>query len=194
MKQKPGINFWTKEPVEALPFNIHMFHRVDFRNDDVIIGFMEFGDRSPETLTIDDVGFLTSYFFPPNSFKGTEFSYDIIGRDEVQTALPGMCDTFLLIRKGKRCACPYFELDLAALREAEAMDAACAVRMDAGERAAFNAWASTRPPVEELDPTAHCGPYCKHLEQGNGGPGEYVYRCAAPGNEHIIHVDLNDPA
>ena len=266
MKKQPGVNFWTKERVELPPFNIHMFHRVDFRSDDVIIGFMEFGDRSPETLTADDVGFLTSYFFPPNSFEGTAFSYDIVGRDAVQTALPGMRDTFLRIRKSKakaehsgkvtvcevcaecgfensflidcakegyktKCAecgadlmlcdecrrtpdgesvdlcdfrwidresgigtcfrrgCRYYELDLAALWEAEAMDAACAVRMDAGERAAFEAWDSTRPPVGELDPTARCGPFCKHLEQGAGGPGEYVYRCAAPGNEHVIHVD-----
>jgi hypothetical protein len=98
VKTMPAVNFWTKERVMLPPFNYHGFHRVDFQSDDIIIGFMDFGSRTAETLTTDDIGFLTSYFFPPRQFEGAEFAYDIVGRAEVQTALPGMRDTFLRIK------------------------------------------------------------------------------------------------
>ena len=88
----------------------------------------------------------------------------------------------------RECACPYFALDTEAQREAEELDAARAAPRSAEERAATEAWARTRP-VGELDPTAHCGPHCKHLKEHLGGPNKYVYRCAAPSNEHVIHVD-----
>jgi len=98
-------------------------------------------------------------------------------------------DTARMVVRG--CACSQFELDPAAQRQAEEIDAACAAPWSAEERAAFEAWASTRP-VGELDPMAHCGPHCKHLKEGKCGHSEYVYRCAAPGNEHVIHVDRKE--
>jgi hypothetical protein len=105
MKKRADLNFWTREPVDVPPFNVHTFHRVDFRSDDVIIGFHEFGDRAAETLTVGDVRFLTSYFYPPAQFEGAKFSYDIVGRDAVQTSLPGLRDTFLRIRKKGDAGC-----------------------------------------------------------------------------------------
>ena len=100
MKKWPGVNFWTQERVKLPPFNTHAFHRVAFQDEDVIIGFFTFGSRAAETLTIDDVGFLTAYFFPHVDFGSAALAYDIVGRDAVQSALPGMYDTFLRIRKG----------------------------------------------------------------------------------------------
>jgi hypothetical protein len=55
----------------------------------------------------------------------------------------------------------------------------------------MKAWAA-QAPKGELDPFAQCGEWCKHLKSGRGYPGEYVYHCAAPGNEHVIHTDFNE--
>jgi hypothetical protein len=98
MKTIQAVNFWSKEPVKVPVFNINGFHRVDFQNDDLIIGFFEYGNRTAETLTAGDIDFLTSYFC---KFIDAELAYDIVGRDAVRSNLPNMRDTFLRIRKVK---------------------------------------------------------------------------------------------
>ena len=89
------------------------------------------------------------------------------------------------------CTCKYYEVDLAAQKEGEKMEAAYIASMSDAQRAEWEAWAAMAPD-DEPDPFAKCRPYCKHLNSGKGFPGEYVYSCAAPGNEHIIHVDFNE--
>ena len=89
------------------------------------------------------------------------------------------------------CTCKFYELDAAAQAEAEAMTAAYEASMSEAEREAMEAWAA-QAPDDQPDPFAKCGPFCKHSKGGKGHPGEYVYHCAAPGNEHIIHVDFNE--
>ena len=89
------------------------------------------------------------------------------------------------------CICKYFEVDLAAQREAEETEAAYIESMSDAQREALEAWEAMNP-NDEPDPFAKCGPFCKHSKSGKGYPGEYVYRCAAPGNEHIIRVDFNE--
>jgi len=99
VKTKESVNFWTKAPVEVPVFNINSFHRVDFQNDDLIIGFFEYGNRTAETLTAGDIEFLTSYFC---HFSDAELAYDIVGRDAVRSNLPNMQDSFLQIRRVKK--------------------------------------------------------------------------------------------
>jgi len=91
------INYWTKEPAEVSPFNIHWFHRVGYRDGSVIIGFFTYGNRTAETLTEDDIGFFTGFFFP--SVEATELAFDIVGREAVDSPIAGMHDSFLRIRK-----------------------------------------------------------------------------------------------
>ena len=102
MKTIRSINFWTKAPVEVPVFNINGFHRVDFQNDDLIIGFFSHGNRTAETLTADDIAFLTAYYCQHNEFTGLELAYDMVGRDVVQSSLPDMRDTFLRIKRIKK--------------------------------------------------------------------------------------------
>ena len=87
--------------------------------------------------------------------------------------------------------CKFYEVDLAAQAEGEAMAAAYEASMNPAEREAMDAWAA-QAPKDETDPFAKCGAYCKHLNSGKGHPGEFVYHCTAPGNEHVIHVDFNE--
>ena len=87
--------------------------------------------------------------------------------------------------------CKFYEVDLAAKAEGDAMEAAYYADMSAEERKGLEAWANQAPP-DQSDPFAKCGEYCKHLKSGRGFPGEYLYNCAAPGNEHIIHCDFNE--
>jgi hypothetical protein len=87
--------------------------------------------------------------------------------------------------------CKFYEVDTAAQAEGEAMAAAYEAGMSDAEREAMDAWAA-QAPSNEPDPFAKCGEYCKHLKSGKGHPGEYVYHCAAPGNEHIIDVDFRE--
>ena len=94
MRTIQSVNFWTNESVRLPAFNIHGFHRVDFQSDDLIIGFFEYGNRTAETLTADDIRFLTSYFC---HFSDAELAYDIVGLDMVRSNLPNMRDTFLRI-------------------------------------------------------------------------------------------------
>ena len=89
------------------------------------------------------------------------------------------------------CKCKFYEIDLMARKEAEEMEAAYFAAMSKAEREAMDAWAAMKPDGEQ-DPLAECGEFCKHLKSGKGHPGEYVYFCAAPGNDHIIHVDFNE--
>ena len=89
------------------------------------------------------------------------------------------------------CICKYYEADLAAQKEAEEMEAAYYGSMSDAEREAWAAWEAMCP-GDEPDTFANCGPFCKHMVSGRGYPGEYVYNCSAPGNEHIIHVDFNE--
>ena len=87
--------------------------------------------------------------------------------------------------------CPFYVLDVAAKAEGEAMDAAYEATLTADQRAAYEEWAA-QAPDDAVDPFAGCGPYCTHIRQGKGFPGEYVYSCDAPGNEHVIYVDFNE--
>ena len=89
------------------------------------------------------------------------------------------------------CNCKFYEVDTTAQAEGEAMAAAYEASMSDAEREAMDAWAA-QAPDDEPDPFANCGPYCKHLKSGRGFPGEYLYNCTAPGNEHIIHCDFNE--
>jgi hypothetical protein len=101
MKLNRSVNFWTKAPVEVPALNMNNFHRVNFQSDDLIIGFFKHGNRAAETLTADDMRFLTSYYCQHSEFEGAELAFDIVGRDMVRNPLPNMRDTFLRIRKGK---------------------------------------------------------------------------------------------
>jgi hypothetical protein len=96
-----ALNFWTDEPVEVPALNMNSFHRVDFQNDDLIIGFFEYGNRAAETLTAGDIDFFLTYYCKFSGLGGAELLYDIVGRDAVRNNLPNMRDTFLRIRKGK---------------------------------------------------------------------------------------------
>ena len=89
------------------------------------------------------------------------------------------------------CECKFYEIDLAAQEEAEKMEAAYLDSLSDAQREDLEAWAA-QAPEDEPDPFAKCVPFCKHLNHGKGFPSEYVYHCAAPGNEHIIHVDFNE--
>ena len=88
------------------------------------------------------------------------------------------------------CECKFYEIDLTAQKEAEDMEADYIVSTSPEEREAMEAWAAQAG--ENFDPFVKCGAYCKHMKEGKGHPGEYIYGCAAPGNEHIIHVDFNE--
>lgn len=102
MKMKQTINFWTKEPVEVPPLNIHGFHRVDFQSDHLIIGFFEFGNRAAETLTADDMRFFIGYYCKFSGLDGADLAYDIVGADVIHNTLPNMQDRFLRIRKREK--------------------------------------------------------------------------------------------
>jgi hypothetical protein len=101
MKTKQAVNFWTREQVMVPPLNVNWFHRVDYQNDGIIIGFFDYGSRTVETLTCGDIQFLTGFYCGNNHFTGVDLTYDIVGRDTVQNALPNMRDTFLRITKSK---------------------------------------------------------------------------------------------
>ena len=98
MKLSRSVNFWTKAPVEVPALNMNNFHRVDFQSDDWIVGFFKHGNRAAETLTADDIQFLSSYYCQRNE----GLAYDIVGRDVVRDSLPDMRDTFLRIKKVKK--------------------------------------------------------------------------------------------
>ena len=85
--------------------------------------------------------------------------------------------------------CKFYEIDLTAQAEGDAMEAAYLASISEAEKEAMEAWAATDPTP---NPLAKCGDYCKHLQSGRGFPGEYGYICTAPDNEHIIHVDFNE--
>ena len=87
------------------------------------------------------------------------------------------------------CECKFYEVDLVEKAEGEAMEAAYWASMSEAEREAMEAWAAEAP--DEPDPFAKCGECCKHMKRDRGFPGETVYHCAAPGNEHVIHTDFN---
>jgi len=87
------------------------------------------------------------------------------------------------------CKCKFYEVDLVAKKEGDAMEAAYFGSMNETEREAMDAWAAMEA-TDEPDPFAKCGEYCKHQKSDRGFPGERVYQCIAPGNEHIIHVDF----
>jgi len=93
------INYWTEEPVEVPPFNIHGFHRVGY--GDVILGFFTYGNRTAETLTADDIRFFIGFFFQGDD---TGLAFDIVGRDAVHSPVAGMHDSFLRIRKSRNKA------------------------------------------------------------------------------------------
>ena len=88
-----------------------------------------------------------------------------------------------------KCICKFYEPDMDALQEAEAMEAAYLASMSDAEREALEIWANEQP-EDVPDPFANCGPCCKYSKSGHGYPGEYVCHCDASGNEHILHVDF----
>ena len=79
--------------------NMNSFHRVDFKSDDLIIGFFKHGNRTAETLTADDMEFLLSYYGKFSGIDEAELSFDIADAGAVQNSLPGMHDKFLRIKK-----------------------------------------------------------------------------------------------
>ena len=87
--------------------------------------------------------------------------------------------------------CKFYEVDTAAKAEGDALEAAYNAGMSDKEREAMEAWANQQT-ADQPDPFAKCGEYCKHSRSGKGYPGEYVYGCACPGNEHVIDVDFNE--
>ena len=89
------------------------------------------------------------------------------------------------------CECKYYELDAAAKKESEQLLVEYEAQMSDAERDELEAWAAKQS-AGEPDPFAKCGEFCKHSKSGRGYPGEYVFHCAAPGNEHIIHIDFNE--
>ncbi len=90
------------------------------------------------------------------------------------------------------CACLFYELDLEAQAEGEKLFGAYEDCLSPEQRAAEAAWLAAQPEPDGPDPFAKCGPYCRHLNSGRGFPGEYVYHCAAPGNEHVIHYEFRE--
>lgn len=88
------------------------------------------------------------------------------------------------------CKCKYYELDEAAKKEAESWEAAYRASMSESEWAAMEEWAAQMNPDD--DPLDECKNFCKHLCQGKGHPGGYVYFCHAPDNAQILHVDFNE--
>lgn len=90
--------------------------------------------------------------------------------------------------------CKFYELDEVAKAECEAEMAA--YRESIGEEA-FLAEQQYIEDMsasmgEECDNLAQCREFCKHLAEGKGHPGEYVYYCNCPGHEQILHVDFNE--
>jgi hypothetical protein len=79
--------------------------------------------------------------------------------------------------------CKFYEVDIEAKNEAEAADAAYLASLRDTEREAIKPWKNS----VSFD---KCGEYCKFLEYSSGYPGEYLYNCTVPGNEHIIHADF----
>jgi hypothetical protein len=90
--------------------------------------------------------------------------------------------------KQKQCVCCFYEKDTKAEEEAKEMDAAIIATMGEENWRAMCEMAELQP--EDNSPLAKCGEFCRYLHSGKGYPGEYVYHCTAPGNEHIIHVDF----
>ena len=86
--------------------------------------------------------------------------------------------------------CKFYEVDLAAKREADECEAAYLASMSPERREAEEAYMAADA-ADPNDPLTKCA-FCKHLNEGKGFPGEYVYFCNAPDNAHIIHVDFNE--
>ena len=85
--------------------------------------------------------------------------------------------------------CRFYEKDTKAEKEANEMEADMIAVMGEDSWNAMNEMAKLLP--EENNPEAKCV-FCKHLRSGKGYPGEYVYYCSAPGNEHIINIDFRE--
>ena len=94
----------------------------------------------------------------------------------------------------ERVTCPFYELDEAAKDDGDEMDAAYYAGRSAEDIAAEKEFWLDQQFDGGPDPFAKCGEYCAHMRGNPGFPGEFVYSCAAPGNEHIIHVDFNENA
>jgi len=90
------------------------------------------------------------------------------------------------------CKCKFYEVDLAAQKQSDEMEAAYRGSMSEDEWLAQEEWVGNMATSTDEDPLGKCGEYCKHLKSGKGYPGEYVYHCAVPGAEHILHVDFNE--
>lgn len=75
----------------------------------------------------------------------------------------------------ENCICPYYELDEALKKEAEAY---------IESMPDFNDFPQEDGQLDGL--IQNCGPYCKHMKWSRGFPGEHLTICAAPGNEKIL--------
>lgn len=85
--------------------------------------------------------------------------------------------------------CKFYEADLDAMKEAEDVEALARECFGDEEMQAGAESAGECP----ADPCAGCWG-CKHLCGGAGFPGEYVYSCRKPGNEHIISTEFDEAA
>jgi hypothetical protein len=92
------------------------------------------------------------------------------------------------------CNCKFYEVDVEAQKEGEQFESGFLASMTDAEREAMEAWDAELEdsPLDDGSPLCKCGPFCKYLKHGKGFPGEYVYHCTAPDNEHIIQVDFNE--
>ena len=95
-----------------------------------------------------------------------------------------------------KCACKFYETDLAAQKEAGEWDAGFYAGMNDEQLAAFKRLEArieseaASNPVDKR-PLDKCGEFCKYLISMPGFPGETLYCCSAAGNKHIIDDDFN---
>ena len=88
----------------------------------------------------------------------------------------------------KETECEFYEIDEKAKTENDDWWNSLPESMKK-ELETYEGWYDEQNP--EPSPIDKCGILCKHLCSGKSYPGEYVDYCSAPGNEHIINVDVN---
>lgn len=82
--------------------------------------------------------------------------------------------------------CPFYEMDPVTLAEAEQVEAELR-DMPGNEEWMCQAGLPGQVPEKPYD-----GCYgCRHFWDGPGYPGETIYACRRPGNEHIIHTETD---
>lgn len=86
--------------------------------------------------------------------------------------------------------CPYYEVDLEAEKEAEAMEASYRELIGEEEYHLLMIQAEVLGATTD-DPCAGCYG-CRHFYSGPGFPGETVYACQHPSQTHIISTSFNE--